>query len=115
MMAKKKDARQLGFDFGKPPRVIRRRPLGGSRATSKAAADSIAPSAGTLRGRIRDWLASRGTTGGTCDEVEVALDMRHQTASARCKELRDAGTILDSGRTRPTRSGRQAVVLVVPA
>ena len=55
----------------------------------------------------RDQAAKRAT----CDEAEVALNLRHQTASARITELRAAGKLRPEG-TRPTRSGRQADVLI---
>lgn len=89
---------------GKPPAVR-------SSATSQAAADSIAPEAGTLRALV--YRTVQETLGGlTCDEVEERLAMRHQTASARIRELAQSGQLLDSGTTRPTRSGRAAVVYV---
>jgi hypothetical protein len=47
----------------------------------------------------------------TCDEIEVLMKMRHQTASARISELKKAGKLLDTGARRPTRSGRLATVL----
>lgn len=79
--------------------------------TSKAAADSIEPHAPTLRDRILDAIRV-AADGLTCDEVEVLLDLRHQTASARLRELVRLGAVVDSGRRRPTRTGRNATVLV---
>lgn len=76
--------------------------------TSVAAADSLAGSADALRARVLRHV--RETGGATCDECEVSLGLRHQTASARIWELAKAGFIRDSGRTRKTRSGRAAVV-----
>ena len=46
----------------------------------------------------------------TVDEIEQVLNLTHQTASARVHDLANAGWIKDSGKTRPTRSGRAAVV-----
>lgn len=46
--------------------------------------------------------------GATCDEVEVVLGLRHQTASARIRDLVIAKRIFDTGRRRLTRSGRKA-------
>ncbi len=75
--------------------------------TSHEAALSVAPSAATLRGAI---LARIKDTGGmTCDEVEVDLAMRHQTASARIREL-TLGNLIREGGERLTRSGRKAIV-----
>jgi len=49
------------------------------------------------------------TFGATCDDVEVALGMKHQTASARIRELAQIGLIASRG-VRKTRSGRNATV-----
>jgi len=81
--------------------------------TSAAAAASITPSAAqAMRDTILAKITYSASAGLTCDQVEELLDMRHQTASARIKELKDEGLLLDSGRRRPTRSGRKAAVLV---
>lgn len=77
--------------------------------TSEAAAASMAPHAGTVRDDVLKYIKSTGH-GATCDEVEAALNLRHQTASARVRELAKTMRIMDSGTTRPTRSGRKAVV-----
>lgn len=45
----------------------------------------------------------------TCDEVEVALGMRHQTCSARFSELKARGEIVAVGK-RVTRTGCKATV-----
>lgn len=82
-------------------------------ATSKAAADSVAECAGNLRDRVRTCIADTGAAGMTCDEIETALELRHQTASARIVELVASGAILKTNRTRLTRSGRAAAVYVV--
>jgi hypothetical protein len=59
------------------------------------------------------YIESCGERGATCDEAELALGMSHQTASARISEMsRRFLTICDSGVTRPTRSGRAAIVYV---
>jgi hypothetical protein len=48
--------------------------------------------------------------GMTCDEVEVFLSMRHQTASARLRDLVLANMVYDTGVRRKTRSGCTARV-----
>jgi hypothetical protein len=58
------------------------------------------------------YLRERGEVGATCDEIEAATGLRHQTASARCTEGKQLGYLYDSGRRRVTRSGRTAAVLV---
>ena len=80
-------------------------------ATSKAAAQSMQPHAGSIRSRILAEIKKSGAHGLTCDEVEVLMDLKHQTASARVRELREKGKISTTSK-RPTRSGRQAQVWV---
>lgn len=53
-----------------------------------------------------------GPQGATDAEVEAALGMRHQTASARRRDLVKADLVTDSGQRRATDSGRQATVWV---
>jgi len=81
--------------------------------TSEAAAQSVAGDAGQLREFIFDVIKGSGGGGMTCDEVEVDTGMRHQTASARIRELQQRARVVDSSRRRPTRSGRLAIVWVV--
>ncbi len=92
--------------FDDPPSVS-------TSPTSVAAAESVKPDAGRLRGLVLGAIRKAGVAGLTCDECEVQLDMRHQTCSARFRELAKAGVIVDSGRKRETRSGRKAVVWCV--
>ena len=80
--------------------------------TSEAAAESMRPTASTLRARVLRIIRERGSLGATCDEVEWVSGLRHQTASARVYELRKRSRIVDSGRRRKTRSGRNAIVWV---
>ncbi len=77
--------------------------------TSEAAAESIRERAPLLRQRVLNHIAAQ-PEGATCDEVEVATGLPHQTASARINELHRAGLIVDSGERRRTRSGRTAKV-----
>ena len=49
--------------------------------------------------------------GATCDEIEVALNLPHQTASARVSELKRARWLTITGEVRNTRSNRPADVL----
>lgn len=69
------------------------------------------------RRRIYRYVAS-SIRGATCDEIEVALGLSHQSASARCRELKKSGLIgvKINPRTgevfkRRTRLGRPAGVL----
>lgn len=81
--------------------------------TSRKAAESIAPSAAIMREMVFKIIKRAGEHGMTCDELEVILRMKHQTCSARCRELVLAGRVRDTGRRRPTRSGRPANVYEV--
>jgi hypothetical protein len=65
-----------------------------------------------LRRRIYFMIARRELYGATCDEVEEILELRHQTASARIRELVLGGFIFDSGQRRLTRSERYARVYI---
>lgn len=92
-------------------------------ATSRAAAESMTESAATIRSKVLAAVVAAGSAGMTCDEIEVALGLRHQTASARVRELAKAGAIrsawqagppnLRHKKTRLTRSGRSAQVWIV--
>jgi hypothetical protein len=82
--------------------------------TSKEAAECIAGIAGTLRGKVYALIAASGEYGMTDDEIETVSGLIHQTASARRRELVDKlHLIVDSGRVRKTRSGRNATVWIV--
>lgn len=80
--------------------------------TSRAAAESIRPTAQTLRNAVLLSIAARGDYGATDEELQVALSMNPSTQRPRRVELCDAGKVADSGRTRRTRSGRAATVWV---
>lgn len=94
---------QLGL-FDRPAPFVRSSP------TSKAAATSIEPTSGTLRAIVLAFIRGRGASGATCEEVEIALGMKHQTASARMRELAQAKLIVENGKRRTTSSGRAAAV-----
>jgi len=81
--------------------------------TSHEAAHSMEPIIKDVRKRIASFIAER-PTGATDDEIEAALGLKHQTASAARRGLVIAGLVRDSGQVRNTRSGRKATVWVVP-
>ncbi len=81
-------------------------------STSADAYRSVEGSAASMRTAIEEYIAGR-YDGATCDEIEEALNMKHQTASARVNELRHLNRIRRTLDTRPTRSGRAAVVYIV--
>lgn len=80
--------------------------------TSRGARALNAPKAPAQRQAILEFITSKGMHGASSDEVEVALGLPHQSASARVGELRDAGLIETLGEVRPTRTGARAVVYV---
>jgi hypothetical protein len=62
---------------------------------------------------VEAYLTSQGSAGATDNEIELALRLRHQTASARRRELVQLGRVRDSLARRPTDSGRTACVWVI--
>lgn len=101
--------------------MYRKTPFVSSSEPSREAADSVAEETPNLRAKVFNFVFSRGDDGATCDEVEIALGLRHQTASARCRELVLQGRLMKrldmvTGKSlrRPTRSGRKADVLFAP-
>ena len=79
-------------------------------ATSTAAADSIEPHISAMQQRVLDYLEWCG--GATDSEMQDALKLDPSTQRPRRRELQLAGRVQDSGLTRPTKSGRSAVVWV---
>ena len=83
--------------------------------TSKEAAVSIEDKLGPMCRVVRSALAD-APDGLTCEEVEVKTGLKHQTASARLKQLQDAGYAEwrpdknGNHRKRPNSSGRNAKV-----
>lgn len=80
--------------------------------TSVAAAEAAKPLAATYRAILLEHIRSRGIQGVTDEEAQIDLGMDQNTQRPRRVELVRAGLVRDSGRTRRTRSGRQAVVWV---
>lgn len=97
---------QLSINFKAPPRVR-------GSATSKAAAERAAPRAGTKRAQVLDYIRSCSAQGATDDEMQSCVPMSPNTQRPRRVELVRGGFIKDSGRTRPTSGGDQAVVWVL--
>jgi len=77
--------------------------------TSEAAAIRLDPE--SLEAAVFAAIA-RSSNGCTDDEIEVMLQLSHQTTSARRRTLVLKHRVRDSGLRRQTRSGRQAVVWV---
>jgi len=66
-----------------------------------------------IRERVLEYIRSEGIDGATCSEIEEALKLSHQTASARCAELKKLKLVAASGKHRATSSGSKAAVLRV--
>lgn len=80
--------------------------------TSKAAAVQIEPKANTLRAKVYDLIKVSSEYGATDEELQDILCMEGSTERPRRKELCEQGKVKDSGKTRKTKSGRQAVIWV---
>ena len=76
--------------------------------TSRLAAESIKPTASTLRAKVYAYIRDSG--GATDDEVQVGLNMNPSTQRPRRVELVEACLVRASAVRRKTRSGREAVV-----
>ncbi len=79
-------------------------------ATSSAAAAEIEPKVNRLRRQVLDYLRIVGEAGATDEEIQRWCNMQGNTERPRRKELVRDGLVVDSGTTRKTESGRQAVV-----
>lgn len=64
-----------------------------------------------IREKILQYIRAMGMDGATCEQIEIALDISHQTASARCAELKNLKLVIDSGSRRETRTGTKAAIL----
>jgi len=78
--------------------------------TRRQARERILPVAGKQARRVLDFLRTRGKQGATDREISDELRMFSDSARARRNELMNLGAIVDSGRRRPTPSGRWARV-----
>ena len=78
--------------------------------TSKAAAAAIEPIAGTLRAQMLEFIRSAPATGYTDEEMQNLMAMHSNTQRPRRVDLVRSGLVIDSGITRLTTSGRDAVV-----
>lgn len=93
--------------------VTGRAPYVKGSATSKAAAESVEPTLSDTEHKVLGVFVERHFVGATDDEIEVELNMRHQTASARRRGLEEKGLVMKTDDTRLTRSGRKARVYLL--
>lgn len=98
--------------FGAPTEPPRRRvDVDPISAETKA---SIKPAVASMRQQILDHIRAH-LGGATCDDVERDLGFKHQTASARMRELKLSGDLVHvDGDRRRTRGGSWAKVWGAP-
>ena len=81
--------------------------------TSRAAAEEIRPASETLRQTVLEAICLRERYGATREELEAMTGLNGNTIRPRVAELLEQGlVVLPEGRTRKTKAGRQAAVLV---
>ena len=79
--------------------------------TSKQAAESMKPFAGSLRERVYEALIERGNYGATDEELQTLLQLKNgSTARPRRVELEKIGAVYRTEMKRVTKSGRKAAV-----
>ena len=84
----------------------------GPASTRRLAADAIATRAGKLQSRVLAFIQKHGRGGCTDAEIAAGVGLAPDTARPRRIELVAAGLVVESGRRRPTPSGRGAVVWI---
>jgi hypothetical protein len=80
--------------------------------TRAAAAVTIGPLRASMQERVLQFLRGRGDFGATDEEIHQATHLNPSSVRPRRGELVDAGQVADSGRTRPSSSGRPCVVWI---
>lgn len=90
----------------------RHAPFQSHSTTSKSAALSAEPTSGTKRAVLLSFLRGRGATGATDEEMQLMVPMNQNTQRPRRIELVRDKFVADSGITRKTIGGDDAVVWV---
>lgn len=96
------------------PKTATLHDTGGSsvRTTSRAALRANAARRPKQAALVLRALTEAGPSGLTREQLGDRLGLAASSVCPRCVELLRRGRIVDSGRTRPTRSGVLAAVLV---
>jgi len=106
----------LGFavvkGFGRKPTAEPLPPHQAGSATSRAAAERSAPRQAGRRARVLAHITGQGTHGATRDELSAALDLPVHCLTSAVRKLLETGDITETTRTRLTRLGAPAAVLV---
>lgn len=82
------------------------------QSTSLEAYESIEPHLGDIQKVCLHEIIASGTIGMTQQELEDKFLMIASTIRTRVSELCRLGYVVDSGRKRKTRSGRNAIVWI---
>lgn len=99
------------------PRSVQPTLFGPSAATRKTRAIAAASSLATGPSRrelVARYVASCGDTGATRDAIAEALDLPIQTVCPLVKAMERSGRLVSTSRTRKTRNGKPAAVLIAP-
>lgn len=97
------------LDFFSAPAEPPMLPFQRASRTSRAAAVEAQPNAELQRARVLDFIR-RQRDGATRQEASLALGIPIQSICPRFDDLKKAGAIRDTGRTRKTTTGRAAEV-----
>jgi len=101
------------FGYSNPP-YCGEPPAQRHSQTSVAAAEKIKTAIGPLHKEILRFLGELPNMGATDEEMQFGIGMSANTQRPRRRELQLDGRIVDSGKTRRTKSGREAVVWRIP-
>lgn len=96
--------------YGDRPVTYPERPGYTEPTTSKDAADAMGAFVGSLREQVRQAIARAAEGGLTADEAAQAIGQTVLSVRPRVAELAALGEIIDTGRTRPNLSGRNAKI-----
>lgn len=92
-----------------PPVVRNAAPVGHRHPqTAHMAAAGTLPRTGSKRRQVYDWIVKR--QGLTDEEIEYVTGWSHQSVSAARNTLMNDGLVEDSGVTRSTKQGYEAIV-----
>ena len=85
-------------------------PYAKGNSASRQAAEGIQHKLTGIRGQVYAYIVRMGSHGATGSQIAEALDILPYTAKPRCSELRDAGHIFDTGKTRKNSNNKAETV-----
>ncbi|WP_345688632.1 hypothetical protein [Novipirellula caenicola] len=83
-----------------------------TRRTRQDAAENARPKQSSRRDAIELWVASKGDTGATRDEISIAFSLPIQSVCSPVRDLVRTGRLRNTRHKRPTRQGELATVVV---